>query len=61
MEGSQGRDSVQEPKGRSYGEAMAYSAPLTGLMLNELSSITKGHLPRDGHAHSGLGPPELKH
>lgn len=61
MEDSQGRDWEQEPEGRSYGEAVAYSAPLTGLMLNELSSITKGHLPRDGHAHSGLGPPKLKY
>lgn len=48
--GTQGRNMKQKPQG-----SCAYWPVLSGL-LNYLSYLAHTHLPRDGAAHSGLGP-----
>lgn len=62
-EGSPGGQSGQELGAGAMEKPRlpTYSALRTGLLLNKLSSVTTGHLPRDGHAHSGLGPPKLNY
>lgn len=55
IEGNQGGSSRQTLKQRPRKDA-TYWLPSHGLITG-LSCTAQAHLPRDGNAHSGLGPP----
>lgn len=54
-EGSQGRNSGRSLEAGTEGECSYLLAPR--LTLSELSYTTQVHMPRDGAAPAGLGPP----